>query len=82
MLVDGGLRAGILYAAFAIPQAAAEAYAALHAAGVDCVLDGALAAGEAWGSFPASAVRVTEGAPSVLLRDLNGTIIRLVTVAA
>jgi len=73
----GGLRAGILYAAFSISESAEAALAALRANGVDCILDSELAGGAAWGDFPPSAIRLLAGG-SVLVRDLNGNIVRLV----
>jgi hypothetical protein len=76
ILVNGGLRPGILYAAFSIAERDAEAAAsALVAVGVDAVLDTKLALG--WKDFPADAVRALDR-PTVLVRDLNGTILRLV----
>ena len=76
----GALRAGILYAAFGIREEAGGVCAALQAAGVDCILDTELAAGAQWADFPRDAVYVGEQA-SVLVRDLCGNYVRLVTAA-
>jgi len=74
----GSLKPGILYAAFSIAESdAAAACERLRANGVDAVLDSHLE-GNAWGGFPASAVLVTHGKATCLLRDLNGTVLRLV----
>lgn len=74
----GVLRPGILYAAFAIAERDAMAVAGrLRAAGVDAILDTELASAP-WGDLPAKAVRVLPGAPTVLLRDLDGNLLRLV----
>lgn len=74
---DGVLRPGILYVAFAIAELdAPKVCAILRAAGVDALLDTDLPMG--WGDFPASAVRVDAAAPTVMVRDLDGNIVRLV----
>lgn len=75
---EGVLKPGILYAAFSMDEPDARAaLARLRANGVDAVLDCELE-GCAWGGFPAAAVKVVPGAPTVLLRDLNGNLVRLV----
>ena len=80
VLWEGGcLRPGILWVGYEIAEAAAAAHAALRAAGADAILDSDLIAGKTWGDFPAAAaVRALPGGPTVFLRDLNGSIIRLV----
>jgi phosphoribosylpyrophosphate synthetase len=87
---EGALRPGIIYAAFAISresdsESSSESASAaelsckrLRAAGADAILDTDLHAGASWAGFPASAVCLLESGPTVLVRDLNGTIVRLV----
>jgi catechol 2,3-dioxygenase-like lactoylglutathione lyase family enzyme len=85
-LFSGGvLKPGILYAAFTMDERdASAACERLRANGVDAVLDSQLGGGDegaAWGGFPASAVKETPGHPTVMVRDLNGTVLRLVPSA-
>ena len=84
-LFPGGVvKPGILYAAFTVDEhCAAAACERLRANGVDAVLDSQLGGveGPTWSEFPASAVRVTPGHPTVMVRDLNGTVLRLVPSA-
>lgn len=77
-LYEGGaVRAGILYVAYEIAEDAATAVAALRAVGADAVLASEVAG--AWPAFAASTVLPhADAAATVLLRDLNGTIVRLV----
>lgn len=121
LLAGGVVRPGILYAAFAVAEAdAADAAARLRAAGGDAALDVDVAAGAAWGGFPADVVRagtrtregiegivaaaaaahavpphpfsnptparrqvrLFDGAPTVLFRDLCGSVVRLVPTPA
>jgi len=83
LLAGGRVRPGILYPAFAIAEGDAAAVAArLREGGVDAAVDADLLAGGAWGDFPAAALRALEGGPTVLVRDLNGSVIRLVPTAA
>lgn len=79
VLFTGGiLRPGIIYAAFQIDSSdVAASFAALQSAGVDAILDTSLA-DQPWGDFPRGAVAVDAAKPTILLRDLNGTVIRLV----
>ena len=84
ILCEGGvLKPGILYAGFAIdePDVAAAAQR-LRAAGAVCCLDselGTAAGAAAVGALPAGVVRALEGGPTtLLLRDLNGNLLRLV----
>lgn len=74
----GVLKPGILFAAFSIDETDVRAaLERLRANGVDAVLDTELKGCE-WGGFPASAVKVQADAPTILMRDLNGNLVRLV----
>ena len=77
LCVAGVIKPGILYAAFAIAEAdAAATLERLRANGAECCLDAEL---RGWrGGLPPSAVRVQAGAPTLLLRDLDGNFVRLV----
>jgi len=77
---DGGLLPGILYAGFAIAESADEALARLRAAGADAALDSDLPAGWERSLPPAANARLA-GGPSIVVRDLCGSLIRLTTAA-
>lgn len=80
-LLEGGvIRPGILYTGYEIAETAEVAIRRLRAAGVDAILDAELFAAEPvrWGGFPVAAVQPLASGPTVLLRDLNGSVIRLV----
>ena len=76
-LWEGGVvRTGILYVAYTIAEDAHTALAALRVAGADAALDSDLLTG--WGNFPSHIIKPLPSGPTVMLRDLNGNIIRLV----
>ena len=83
LYAGGVLKPGILYAAYTIDEPdAAAACERLRANGVDAVMDTKLGEkSKSWADFPPSAVLVTPGKPTVLVRDLNGTVLRLVPSA-
>ena len=79
VLWEGGvLRPGILWVGYAIAERAEAALAALRAAGADAVLDADIIAGADWRGFPAAAVRAVPGGDTIFLKDLCGSVIRLV----
>jgi catechol 2,3-dioxygenase-like lactoylglutathione lyase family enzyme len=79
----GRTKPGILYAAFSIVETDARAVLdRLRANGADAVLDCDVSRAPAWAAFPTGAVRVVQDHPTVLLRDLNGTVLRLVPAPA
>ena len=81
LFASEGLLPGIAYAAFAISETSAvDVVQRLVGAGVDAKLDVDVAA-NGWGNFPRDALRVRPDAPTVLVRDLCGTIVRLVPTA-
>lgn len=72
----GATKPGILYPAFEIPDSdAASVRDRLRAINVEAVLDTELGAAS-W--VPAAAVRLFAGGPTVLVRDMDGNIVRLV----
>jgi len=78
---EGALRPGILYAGFDVGVDAATALARVHAAGADAALDTDLP--PAWhASLPPGANACLPGGPTVWVRDLCGSLIRLTPVSA
>ena len=76
LVLGGAVKPGILYAAFSIEETdAAAVLARLQANGADARLDTQLAG---WCDLPPDAVRLAGGAPTIMLRDLNGNFVRLV----
>ena len=83
LLVGAGwkLSPGILYAALTIADTdAAAACAKLRESGVTAVVDTEM--GASWCNLPRSAVPLFDDVPTVLVRDLNGTFVRLVPTRA
>jgi len=77
---DGSLLPGILFTAVTIRESWSVAYARLKAANVDVIVDTELISGKkkSWGDFPCQALRAVESGPTLLMRDLNGSVWRLV----
>lgn len=82
LFAGGLLRPGIIYPTFEIEEDVLIALSNLQTNGIDAILDTELKSGSPWGEFPSSAVRLFDTKSTLLVRDLNGNIIRLITRAA
>ena len=80
-LWEGGvLRTGILFVAYTIAEDITTALTALRSAGADVKLDTEIVNdGHKWGNFPSQIIHLLPSGPTIMLRDLNGNIIRLVS---
>lgn len=80
LFADSLLRPGIIYTTLEIEEDIFVSLDALKSNGVDAILDYDLlsSSSSSWGEFPISALRI-EKIPSILLKDLNGNVFRLVS---
>lgn len=76
---EGKLTPGILYVALTVEGDMNENIDKLRASGIDCVMDVDILAGVIWGDFPPGqrALCALPEGPSIMLRDLNGSLWRL-----
>ena len=82
ILFDKGIvRPGIIYATYEIDEKDIMiSYNILKTNGIDVILDTELlSTSTSWGEFPVSVLKVDMEFPSILLRDLNGNIFRLIS---
>lgn len=77
LFAGGRLSPGIIYVGYTIAEDPTVAVSALRAEGVDAILDTDLESHK-WGEFLPWVVRVNPVRPTVMVRDLNGNITRLV----